>query len=115
MARAGSKDDASRGASPWVRQAAMWAALGALGVMMTAPVRQASLLTSSSALAAQPASPRGGIFNPTDQRRQIIDELRTLNAAVAKLQEQLSSKGVNVRVTELPADAFAQRNGEQEP
>lgn len=100
-------------ASPLWRRAAVWAVAGALGAMFAAPAqRPAPLAASAAAVAAQPEI-RGGIVNPADQRRQIIDELRKLNAAVAKLQEQLQSQGVNVRVTELPAEVLRERSADQ--
>ena len=44
----------------------------------------------------------GGLSNALEQRKQIIAELRTLNARMERIESKLAA-GLNVKVTDMPA------------
>jgi hypothetical protein len=59
----------------------------------------------------------GGLSNALEQRKQIIAELRTLNARMERIESKLAA-GLNVKVTDMPAlklpDAKAGKDGKTE-
>jgi hypothetical protein len=60
-------------------------------------------LTEPATAAAQPEV--GGLSNALEQRKQMISELRTLNSKLDRIEAALS-KGLNVKVTEMPPLKF---------
>lgn len=57
------------------------------------------------------AQGQGGLINPADQRRQMLAELKKINASISKLHETvnsgLNSGPVDVNVIEFPKNVLA--------
>jgi hypothetical protein len=65
----------------------------------------------SAPVAAAYAQDSSGLLNPADQRRQMLAELKKINASIAKLHETvnsgLNSGPVDVSVVDFPKNLLA--------
>jgi len=72
-----------------------------LGGVVLGHFAQSGSPALSSAGASGPPAKGGGFVSPADQRITMINELRNLGRKVESLEASLS-KGINVRVTDMP-------------
>lgn len=86
-----------------------------LGLLVVHTVAPKAGLESISQAQLAAAGPGDGIDDPSgrisaaEQRKQIINEIRAVGGRVERV-EQILSKGLNVKVTELPAGFMKDRD-----
>lgn len=69
----------------------------------------AALPRSGSVIEQAAASPpsglnrdRGGLINPADQRREIVNQLESMNKRIERLTKRLADGAIEVKVVEMP-------------
>ncbi len=85
-------------ARPSSATVALWAAAALLGFNLMLGV--SGLRGTSPAMADPPQNDPP--FNAAEQRKRMIDQLTQINDRLARLEGKLD-KGINVKVTEMPA------------
>ena len=68
------------------------------GLLAVAQLGTTGTQTATAAYQQQPESP----FNATQQRKEQLEQFKQMNERLARIEAKLD-KGINVRVTEMPA------------
>lgn len=89
------------------------AAIESVALAQPTTVRNVPGATPSSVVPPFNEDDASGRINPTEQRKQIITELRALGTRLDRLEGVMRS-GLSVKVTELPANFGADKNAKNE-
>ncbi len=89
---------------------------GLLGIIAVGQ-QQGGLATSAQAqpqtFAQAPDEPTTGMVGAADQRKQMINELKSISGRLDRIESALN-RGISVKVTELPAGALTDRKDEKD-